>query len=100
MGKKNEEVGIGSYNSKTGIGIVVCIDDRTMCMGTYTIKFANGQAAQLAQSEERSAFNRVVVGSIPTLGAAFLLLRVFFPHILNRSSCYCSSLVGCLHPCE
>ena len=29
-------------------------------------------AAQLAQSEERSAFNRVVVGSIPTLGANLL----------------------------
>ena len=28
--------------------------------------------AQLAQSEERSAFNRVVVGSIPTLGANLL----------------------------
>ena len=29
------------------------------------------EPAQLAQSEERSAFNRVVVGSIPTLGASF-----------------------------
>ena len=40
------------------------------------------QAAQLAQSEERSAFNRVVVGSIPTLGANYFA-RMMFANICS-----------------
>ena len=41
-------------------------------------KDEKGVRADLAQSVERSAFNRVVVGSIPTVGATFSIFGLIW----------------------
>ena len=51
--------------------MVLLGETRQSTVIVYNLTYGGLVTTELAQLEERSAFNRVVVGSIPTLGAVF-----------------------------